>query len=92
MSSVTPAVLRDSEIAIQDEDYNSDQDISQESQRDPDFDPHNECRLFSQPDLNDLTRDLNLPKDAAELLGSRLRERYRHREKDLRQRSGFGVL
>ena len=40
-----------------------------------------------------MTRDLNLPKDAAELLGSRLKERnmlapgtsfswYRHREKD----------
>ncbi|CAN2390398.1 hypothetical protein PRIEUP_LOCUS434 [Pristimantis euphronides] len=44
--------------------------------------------------MNDLVRDLNLPKDAAELLGSRLKSRnlllpgvpfswFRHREKEL---------
>lgn len=32
-------------------------------------------RLFSQGALHDLIRDLNLPKDKAELLGSRLKER-----------------
>lgn len=48
---------------------------------------------FPQTELNDLTRDLGLPKDAAELLGSKLSERnmlvpgtsfccYRNREKD----------
>lgn len=48
--------------------------------------------MFSQGELNDLVRDLNLPKDAAELLGSRLKSRnlllpgvssswFRYREK-----------
>jgi len=31
--------------------------------------------LFNQNDLNDLIRDLNLPKDSSELLASRLKER-----------------
>jgi len=33
-------------------------------------------KLFSQPELNDLTRDLCLSKDSAQLLGSRLREKH----------------
>lgn len=33
-------------------------------------------RQFSQADVNDLVRDLNLSKKASELLASRLRERY----------------
>jgi len=50
-------------------------------------------QLMSQCDLDDLVRDLDLPKESAELLGSRLHERnflaqgttfawYRHREKE----------
>jgi hypothetical protein len=50
-------------------------------------------KLFEQEGLDDLVRDLNLSKQAAELLGSRLRERnllapdttfywYRHRERE----------
>ena len=49
--------------------------------------------LFSQAALNNLVRDLNLPKDKSQLLGSRLKERnlapettfssYRHRETEL---------
>ena len=50
--------------------------------------------LFNQAALNDLIRDLGLPKDKSELLGSRLKERnllasgttffwYRHREQSL---------
>ena len=50
--------------------------------------------LFSQAALNDLVRDLNLPKDKSQLLGSRLKERnllapkttfswHRHRETEL---------
>lgn len=53
----------------------------------------NDPELFSQSDLNDLVRDLGLPKDSAEVLGSRLKEKhllasgvsfswYRFREKD----------
>ena len=49
--------------------------------------------LFSQAQLNDLTRELNLSKEAAQLLASRLKEKnllqkhttfawYRHREKE----------
>lgn len=49
--------------------------------------------LMSQSDLDDLVRDLDLPKESAQLLGSRLHERnflapgtayswYRHREKE----------
>lgn len=32
-------------------------------------------KLFSQNELNDLVRDLNLPKDSAELLASRLKDK-----------------
>ena len=52
--------------------------------------------LYSQPELNDLVRDLNLPKQSAELLASRLQEKnllkpgtsvsfYRNREAELRK-------
>jgi hypothetical protein len=52
--------------------------------------------LMSQEDLDDLVRDLDLPKESSELLGSRLRERnflsagvtyswYRNREKEFVQ-------
>ncbi|GFX68178.1 uncharacterized protein TNCV_4440011 [Trichonephila clavipes] len=41
------------------------------------YDPStNDPELFSQSDLNDLVRDLGLPKDTAEVLGSRLKERH----------------
>lgn len=51
---------------------------------------------FTQAELNDLTRDLNLSKESAQLLGSRLREKnllspgttfywYRHRERQFRK-------
>lgn len=54
---------------------------------------YNQPKLFSQEELNDLTRDLNLSKDAAQLLGSRLKEKnllqvgvhyawYRQRDKE----------
>jgi hypothetical protein len=32
-------------------------------------------RFFSQSELNDLVRDLGLPKDSAEVLGSRLKSK-----------------
>ncbi|GFW81456.1 uncharacterized protein TNCV_2881351, partial [Trichonephila clavipes] len=41
------------------------------------YDPGtNDPELFSQSDLNDLVRDLGLPKDTVEVLGSRLKERH----------------
>ena len=56
----------------------------------------NEPQLFTQHELNDLTRDLNLTKESAQLLGSRLREKnllapgttyfwYRNRDCEFRQ-------
>ncbi|GFV78887.1 uncharacterized protein TNCV_4079871 [Trichonephila clavipes] len=45
------------------------------SDSDDGYDPGtNDPELFSQSDLNDLVRDLGLPKDTAEILGSRLKE------------------
>ncbi|GFU46858.1 uncharacterized protein TNCV_640111 [Trichonephila clavipes] len=64
------------------------------SDSDDGYDPGtNDPELFSQSDFNDLVRDLGLPKDTAEVLGSRLKERhllnsgvsfswYRFREKE----------
>jgi hypothetical protein len=48
-----------------------------ESSEDSEYgtDKHGTPEPFTQTKLNDLVRDLNLPKDAAELLGSRLKER-----------------
>lgn len=57
------------------------------------FSTNEEPQLFSQDDLDDLIRDLNLSKKSAQLLGSRLKERnllaigttfswYKHREKE----------
>ncbi|GFW60239.1 uncharacterized protein TNCV_1843201 [Trichonephila clavipes] len=64
------------------------------SDSDDGYDPGtNDPELFSQSDLNDLVRDLGLPKDTAKVLGSTLKERhllnsgasfswYRFREKE----------
>ncbi|GFU79385.1 uncharacterized protein TNCV_871561 [Trichonephila clavipes] len=47
------------------------------SDSDDGYDPDtNDPELFSQSDLNDLVRDLGLPNDTAEVLGSRLKERH----------------
>jgi hypothetical protein len=44
---------------------------------DPDFPPSSpEPHFIKQGDLNDLVRDLELPKSKAELLGSRLQQWY----------------
>jgi hypothetical protein len=69
-----------------------------ESSEDSEYgtDTHGTPEPFTQNELNDLVRDLNLSKDAAELLGPRLKEKnlltpgtyvtfYRNREKDLLQ-------
>lgn len=60
------------------------------------IDTKNEPKLMTQYELNDLTRDLCLSKESAQLLGSRLKDNnllapettfywYREREKDFRQ-------
>lgn len=67
-----------------------------ESSSDFSFDEDGRPQLFAQGELNDLVRDLGLSKDAAELLGSRLKNKnllsrgtsfywYRHREKEFTQ-------
>ena len=70
---------------------------SDSNQYDSDFDDTASVpQLFSQDELNDLSRDLNLSKEASELLASRLHEKhllqtetritfYRTREKDFLQ-------
>ena len=70
---------------------------SEDSERCEDFvacQQNDEPQLFTQAELNDLVRELDLPKSSAELPGSRLKEKntlaaetkvsfYRYREKHL---------
>ena len=70
---------------------------SEESDRCENFEvssQSNDPQLFTQAELNDLVRELDLPKSSAKLLGSRLKEKnlltpetkvsfYRYREKGL---------
>ena len=84
---VPPPVLEDVPLASSSEN---------ESDNADDYNPEEDSapKLFSQNELNDITRDLNLTKDAAQLLGSRLNAKnlllpgvtfswYRSREKEL---------
>ena len=58
------------------EDSDNDSTASQESQEDEEVDFSNVIpHPFSQNELNDLDRDLNLSKSSAELLASRLKEK-----------------
>ena len=50
-------------------------DSSDSTVSDVDFPPSSLPQLFSQGELNDLTRDLNLSKESSELLASRLKEK-----------------
>jgi len=43
--------------------------------------PYEEPQTFSQSELNDLVRDLGLSKDAAKLLGSRLKIKTRKEDR-----------
>lgn len=98
--SVTHAVSRAADVAPPTPPYfetieveSSSSDVEVPPPDDIELEVSTEAQLFSQAELNDLTRDLGLPKDAAELLGSRLSERnmlapgtsfsfYRNRERD----------
>ncbi len=82
VESVTPAKKGNVEIEIS-KNTDSDQSDSEEIVTDEN---ETECAyecpsddtnpiLFNQNDLDDLIRDLNLPKDSSELLASRLKER-----------------
>ena len=81
---IAPLQLADLPDTESDRDSDSD-DVYQPDDAEP--------KLFSQDDLDDLVRDLDLPKTSAELLASRLQERrllapgtiisrYRHREQE----------
>ena len=73
-----------------DDDDDEEQDIAHEAWN------AGRVSLYSQSELNDLIRDLNLPKQSAEVLASRLQEKhllksgisvsfYRNREEKLRK-------
>ena len=50
-------------------------DSSEATVSDVGFPPSSLPQLFSQEELNDLTRDLNLSKESSELLASRIKEK-----------------
>ncbi|GBN62910.1 hypothetical protein AVEN_213279-1 [Araneus ventricosus] len=58
-------------------DISSDSEEDDGADDDDDFNASgsNDPQLFSQSELNDLVRDLGLPKNSTELLGSRLNEK-----------------
>ena len=86
-------------LEISDDDEFCHSNISEDTDDDDDFVASDVgsrmCQPFTQAELNDLVRDLYLPKSSAELLGSRLKEKnlltpgttfmFRNREKDLLQ-------
>ena len=78
----------------EEEVFSSSPSSSNEQQGDSDFEVEAAREPFNQKELNDLIRDLNLPKKSGEVLASRLAEKnlltsdtkityYRNREKDL---------
>ena len=82
--------LRPSTSSTKSDDDDEEQDIAHEAWN------AGRVFLYSQSELNDLIRDLNLPKQSAEVLASRLQEKhllkagtsvsfYRNREEKLRK-------
>ena len=82
--------LRSSTSSTNSDDYNEEQDIAHEAWN------AGRVSLYNQSKLNDLIRDLNLPKQSADVLASRLQEKhlfkagtsvsfYRNREEKLRK-------
>ena len=82
--------LRSSTSSTNSDDDDKEQDIAHEAWN------AGRVSLYSQSELNDLIRDLNLPKQSAEVLASRLQEKhllkagtsvsfYRNREEELRK-------
>jgi hypothetical protein len=67
---VPPEILQDTPVDSDKEDIDSDQDL----QCDP---CSTEPQLLSQSELNDLVRDLGLPKDSAEVLQANNRKNVR---------------
>jgi hypothetical protein len=83
---VPPEILQDTPVDSDKEDTDSDQDFQC-------YPCSTELQLFSQSELNDLVRDLGLPTDSEEVLGSRLKSKnllspgtsfswHRNREKE----------
>ena len=82
--------LKSSTSSTNSDDDNEEQDIAHEAWN------AGQVSLYSQSELNDLIRDLNLPKQLAEVLASRLQEKhllkagtsvsfYRNRKENLRK-------
>lgn len=85
-----PTNVEDINIDSEEENPRS---ISSQEESSSDFSVDDGPQLFSQAELNDLVRDLGLSKDAAEMLGSKLKNKnllssgtafswYRHRERE----------
>lgn len=102
--SVTKPVSHSSNLPIPDPDVSMARVLTSESESNAtaesdSYMPQEEVhqpKPFTQAELNDLTRDLNLSKESAQLLGSRLRENallaptttfswYRNRESEFRK-------
>ena len=62
--------LRSSTSSTNSDDDDDEQDIAHEAWN------AGRVSLYSQSELNDLIRDLNLPKQSAEVLASRLQEKH----------------
>ncbi|GBP33662.1 hypothetical protein EVAR_16698_1 [Eumeta japonica] len=91
------------EVPMEEEDEEEKEEeeeiLGDENPKDKDFMPDKKTKdpeTFSREELNDLIRDLNLPKDGAELLASRLKHKnllapkvtayfYRNREEEFRK-------
>ena len=108
VSSAIKPVPHGPDVPIPEHDVNMESSSDPESGDEADadesgtFEPPEQDRPvpLSQAELNDLTRDLNLSKESAQLLGSRLREKrllapettyfwYRNREKEFRKYFSF---
>ena len=63
----------DGKLEFSDNDCNNNTDDTDDDEL---YTTDETLQTFSHADLNDLVRDLNLPKESAELLASRLKEKY----------------
>ena len=101
LSSAIRPVAHSDELPIPDKEDNQDTDdldneLLEDEQHDKTYEDDMLNQKFSKKELNDLVRDLNLPKDSSEFLASRLAEKgmlqpdvkisfYRNRERKLLQ-------
>ena len=94
---IAPMEVSYSNPFLEDDDGATDEDLCFDNQNnDRDFGPKEMSQIFTQEELNDLVRDLDLSKESSEVLASRLNEKgllhrsasvkfFRNREKILLQ-------